>query len=239
MNKTLVICKREFLSAFNSPVAYIVISLFLLTVSIMFFILGAFFLRGETSMRAFFGYAHICFLFLAPALTMKMIAEEKRQGTFEVLATLPTRETEIIAGKFLAALGILTVGLLFTLPYPISISRLGELDWGPVMGGYIGLLLLGSAYLSIGILASSLTDHQIVSYVVALIISFILYIMEWGLTFMPDWLVTVVSPLSIQGHFYNVARGVLDTRDILYFLSITLLCLAWATRNIEARKWKE
>jgi len=239
MNKTLVIGKREFLAYFNSPVAYIVISLFLLTVGTMFFVLGAFFLRGEATMRSFFGYAHICFLFLAPALTMKMIAEEKRQGTFEVLATLPIREMEIIVGKFLAALGILVVALLFTLPYPISIARLGDLDWGPVLGGYVGLILLGGMYLSIGILASSWTDHQIVSFVAALIISFALYIMEWGLTFMPEWAVGVVSVLSAQGHFYNIARGVLDSRDILYFLSITLFCLLWATRSIEARKWKE
>ena len=146
---------------------------------------------------------------------------------------------EIIVGKFLAALGILVVALLFTLPYPISIARLGDLDWGPVIGGYLGLILLGGMYLSIGILASSWTDHQIVSFVVALIISFVLYIMEWGLTFMPDWAMGALSVLSAQGHFYNIARGVVDTRDILYFLSIMVFCLVWATRSIEARKWKE
>jgi ABC-2 type transport system permease protein len=239
MNKTLLICKREFLAFFNSPVAYIVISLFLLTVSTMFFVLGAFFLRGEASMRPFFGYAHICFLFLAPALTMKMIAEEKRTGTFEVLVTLPLKEMEIITGKFLAALGVLAVALVLTLPYAISIARLGDLDWGPVIGGYLGLLLLGGAYLSIGMLASSWTDHQIISFVAALIISFVFYIMEWGLNFMPGWAVTVLSQLSIQQHFDNIARGVIDTRDILYFLSIIVLALAWAVRSIEARKWKE
>lgn len=239
MNKTLVICKREFLSYFNSPVAYIVISLFLITVSTMFFVLGAFFLRGEATLRSFFVYAHICFLFLAPALTMKMIAEEKRQGTFEILMTLPVREVEIIFGKFLAALGVLVVALLLTLPYPISISRLGALDWGPVIGGYLGLTLLGGTYIAIGILASSWTDHQVVSFVSALIISFALYIMELSMNFMPDWAVTTLSNLSIQRHFYNIARGVVDTRDILYFLSIILFALIWATRSIEARKWKE
>jgi ABC-2 type transport system permease protein len=238
MNRTLVICKREFFSYFTSPVAYIVISLFLLTVSTLFFVLGAFFLRGEVTVRSFFGYAHVCFLFLAPALTMRMLAEEKRTGTFEILMTLPVKEIEVVTGKFLAALGILVVALIFTLPYPISISTLGDLDWGPVMGGYLGLILLGGAYIAIGILASSWTDHQIVSFVVALIISFVLYILEWALNFMPEAAVSILGHLSAQRHFYNIARGVIDTRDLIYFLSIIVFALIWATRSIEARKWK-
>jgi len=238
MNRTLVIARREFLSFFNSPVAYIVIALFLLTVGTLFFVLGAFFLRGEVSMRGFFGFAHICFLFLGPALTMRMLAEEKRTGTFEMLVTLPVKDAEIVVGKFLAALGVLAVALVFTLPYPISISTLGALDWGPVVGGYVGLLLLGATYLAIGVLASSWTDHQIVAFVVALIVSFALYILDWGLNFMPGGVVAVLGHLSLQRHFVNIARGVLDSRDVLYFLSIIALALLWSTRTIEARRWK-
>ena len=238
MSKVLVIAKREFLSFFNSPIAYIVISLFLLTVGTMFFVLGAFFLRGEATMRSFFGYAHVCFLFIAPALTMRMLAEEKRTGTFEVLATLPVKEVEIVIGKFFAALGILVVALIFTFPYAISISYLGDMDWGPVIGGYLGLILLGGAYLSIGILASSWTDHQIVSFIVALIISFAFYIMDWAINFIPGWAVSAVSAISLQRHFTNIARGVVDTRDLIFFLSIIAFALLWATRSTEARKWK-
>ena len=238
MSKVLVIAKREFLSFFNSPIAYIVISLFLLTVGTMFFVLGAFFLRGEATMRSFFGYAHICFLFIAPALTMRMLAEEKRTGTFEILATLPVREVEIVIGKFFAALGILVLALIFTFPYAISISYLGDLDFGPVVGGYLGLILLGGAYLSIGILSSSWTDHQIIAFVVALIISFAFYIMDWAINFMPGWTVSVISAISLQRHFTNIARGVVDTRDLIFFLSIIVFALLWATRSIEARKWK-
>jgi ABC-2 type transport system permease protein len=238
MNRTLVIARREFLSYFNSPVAYIVIALFLLTVGTLFFVLGAFFLRGEVSLRSFFSFAHICFLFLGPALTMRMIAEEKRTGTFEMLVTLPVKDAEIVAGKFLAALGVLAVALLFTLPYPLSIATLGALDWGPVVGGYVGLLLLGGTYLAIGLLASSWTDHQIIAFVVALIVSFALYILDWGLNFMPTWAVAVLGHVSLQRHFANIARGVMDSRDVLYFLSIIALALLWSTRTVEARKWK-
>lgn len=238
MSRVWVIAKREFASYFNSPIAYIVISLFLLTVGMLFFILGGFFLRGEATMRTFFGYCHVCFLFLAPALTMRMIAEEKRSGTFEILVTLPVKDVEIILGKFLAAIGILIVALLMTIPYPISISKIGDLDWGPVIGGYLGLVLLGGAYLSIGILASSWTDHQIVSFVVALIFSFVLYIIQWALNFLPDWCTNILSVISLQSHFQNIARGVVDSRDVIYFLSIVVLSIAWATRSIEARKWR-
>ncbi|MFH1434979.1 MAG: ABC transporter permease [Pseudomonadota bacterium] len=238
MSKVLVIAKREFLSFFNSPVAYIVISLFLLTVGTMFFVLGAFFLRAEATMRSFFGYAHVCFLFIAPALTMRMLAEEKRTGTFEILATLPVKEVEIVIGKFFAALSILVVALIFTFPYAISISYLGDLDWGPVVGGYIGLILLGGAYLAIGILASSWTDHQIISFIVALMISFAFYIMDWVINFIPSWAVSVINAISLQRHFTNIARGVVDTRDLIFFLSIIVFALLWATRSIEARKWK-
>jgi ABC-2 type transport system permease protein len=236
MHATLTIARREFKAYFNSPVAYIVITIFLALVGIMFFV--PFFAQDRVSMRDFFSLAPFLFVFFAPAITMRLIAEERRSGTIELLITMPVRDVEVILGKFFAALGLLLVALLLTLPYAFTIAQFGDLDWGPVIGGYVGLILLGSTFLAIGLMASSWTENQIVAFVIALFLSMVFLMFDRFLVFLPSWLSQWIEYLSFTAHFRNAARGVIDSRDVVFYLSFTLLCMFLAFRSLEARRWR-
>lgn len=236
MRTTLAICQREFKAYFNSPVAYFVIAIFLVMVGILFFI--PFFSQDKVSMRDFFGLVPFLMIFFAPAITMRLIAEERRAGTIELLITMPVRDADVIVGKFLAALGLFVVALILTLPYAISISTLGDLDWGPVIGGYIGLLFLGSAYLALGLLASSWSENQIVSFVIAMFLSMFFLMVDRFMAFLPNTIAPIVEYISFGAHIRNAARGLIDSRDVIYFLSFTGLALVLAFRSLESRRWR-
>jgi ABC-2 type transport system permease protein len=236
MRTTITICRREFKAYFNSPVAYFVIAIFLVMVGILFFI--PFFTQDRVSMRDFFSLVPFLLVFFGPAITMRLIAEERRSGTIEMLITMPVRDMDVVLGKFLAALALFIVALLLTLPYAISISTLGDLDWGPVVGGYFGLLLLGSAYLSLGLLASSWTENQIVSFVIALFFSMFFLMVDRFMAFLPNAVAPVVEFISFGAHIRNAARGLIDSRDVIFFLSFTALALVMAFRSLEARRWR-
>lgn len=235
MQRTLTIAKRELLSYFNSPAAYIVICLFLILMGWFFW--QPFFLVNRASVRSMFDLMSVLLLPTAPALTMGLIAEEKRTGTIELLLTMPVRDMEVIVGKYLGALGLFAVLLVCTLPYPISVGTLGDLDWGPVWAGYIGLLLEGGAMLAIGVLASSWTDNQLIGFFVASATCFMFWIIDRFLPFMPQGVASILEWLSFDYHFRNIARGVLDTRHVFYFLSVIGLSLALAFRSLESRRW--
>lgn len=237
-SNTLAIAKREFRGYFNSPVAYVVICGVLLLVGFLFFFFRPFFVVGKATCRELFTFIGMTFLFFAPAVTMRLLAEERKSGTIEILITMPVRDWEVIIGKFLAALGLLVVLLLLTLPFPITISKLGDLDWGPVIGGYAGLFLEGAAFLSIGLLASSLTEHQIVAFFGSLLTGLAFYMMDWSLPFLPSTVASLVEYLSFGYHFEGIARGVIDSRDVVYFLSVTAVALGLSFRQLESRKWK-
>jgi len=236
MNAILTIARREFKAYFNSPVAYIVITIFLALVGIMFFI--PFFAQDRVSMRDFFSLAPFLFVFFAPAITMRLIAEERRSGTIELLITMPVRDVDVVIGKFLAALALLVVALVLTLPYAFTIAQFGDLDWGPVWGGYLGLLLLGAVYLAIGLMASSWTENQIVAFVIALFLSMIFLMLDRFLVFVPAALSPWVEYLSFTAHFRNAARGVIDTRDVVFYLSFLVLSMFLAFRSLESRRWR-
>jgi ABC-2 type transport system permease protein len=236
MTNTLTILRRELGAYFNSPVAYIVVTVFLLVCGYLFF--SQAFLVKEATMRDFFGIAPLIFIFFAPAVTMRLLAEEKRSGTFELLITLPVGDWEVVLGKFFASLVLLGVAILLTLTYPITLSFMGELDWGTVAGGYIGLLLLGGAYLAIGLMASSWTRNQVVAFILAFAISFGLYLCGKLLPLMPASLAPIVDYISLDSHFNNIAKGVIDSRDIIYYLSMIGGCLFLATRSLESRRWR-
>lgn len=236
MNTTLAIARREFKGYFNSPVAYFVITVFLVMVGVLFFI--PFFAQDRVSMRDFFGLVPFLLIFFAPAITMRLIAEERRSGTLEMLITMPVRDADVIVGKFVAALGLLFVALLLTFPYAITVSTFGALDWGPVIGGYLGLILLGAATLSIGLFASSQTENQIVAFVVSLVMIMFFTMVDRFAVFMPAALTPLVEFLSLSTHFQNAARGVVDIRDVLYFLSFIALALFFSFRALEARRWR-
>ncbi|MFH1132661.1 MAG: ABC transporter permease [Pseudomonadota bacterium] len=230
------ICRRELGTYFNSPVAYIVVTAFLLVSGYLFF--SQVFYIGEASMRNFFGTAPLLFIFFAPAITMRLMAEEKRMGTLELLITMPVSDWEVVLGKFFAAIGLFAAAILLTLTYPLTIASMGDLDWGTVIGGYLGLLLLGSAYLAIGLMASSWTQNQVVAFIVSFIITFALFLFGKLLPMMPDFLAPIIEYISLDAHFTNIAKGVIDTRDLIYYLTLIGICLFLSVQSLDSRRWR-
>lgn len=230
------ILKRELGTYFNSAVAYIVVILFLIITGALFW-LNFFQDINILSMRSFFDQAPLFLAFFAPAITMGLFAEEKRSGTLELLMTMPVSDFEIVAGKFLAAVGLLTVVFAMTLVYPYSLSLLGDLDWGAVWAGYAGLMLLGASYAAIGLMASSWTQDQVVSILVAFSICFFLYLIDRLVGQPTGTTARVVEYLSTSSHFGNMARGVIDSRDVVYYLTLIGACLVVTQTSIAARRW--
>jgi len=235
MRSVLTIAGRQFRSYFNGPVAYIVICIILLTLG--FFFWKTFFLFGRASVREMFRWLGLILVFSLPALTMGLLAEEKRTGTIELLITMPVTEAQVIVGKFLGVLGLYAVLLALTLSYPLSVSTLGDLDWGPVWSGYLGLLLQGSAVLAIGLMASSWTSNQLIALFVALTLSVFFWVLDKFLALLPTNAASALQWLSFDYHFQSMARGVIDLRDVLFFASVVVFALAVAFRALEARRW--
>lgn len=235
MKQVLTIGGRQFRSYFNGPVAYIVICIVMLTLG--FFFWKTFFLFGRASGREMFRWLSLILVFALPALTMGLLAEEKRTGTIELLITMPVTEAQVVLGKFLGVFGLYAVLLALTIFYPLSVSTLGDLDWGPVIGGYIGLLLQGSAILALGLMASSWTNNQLIALFVALALSVFFWVLDKFLPLLPTNAASVLQWLSFDQHFQSMARGVIDLRDVVYFFSMTVFALALAFRALESRRW--
>jgi ABC-2 type transport system permease protein len=237
MKRTWAILRREFASYFNSPIAYVYLTVFISLSSWMF--LKTFFVMGEASMRDFFGLMPWVFLFFIPAVTMRSWAEEKKVGTMELLMTLPVSDLEAVLGKFLASFAFLLVSLALTLVLPIVVGALGRPDQGQIFGGYLGSVLIGAAYLAIGLFISSLTENQIVAFIMSVVVVFALFIVgeDFVLFGVPDRLVPILSYLSLGGHFDSISRGVVDSRDIIYYLSVIGFFLYLNVKSVEARKW--
>jgi ABC-2 type transport system permease protein len=228
------IFNKEFKSYFFSPIAYIVISVFLIIVGWLFF--STFFLDRQANMTRFFSLLPVAFAFVVPAVTMRLFSEEINIGSYEILLTMPVTFRDIIVGKFLAAVGFIGVMLIPTLFYAVSIAFLGKLDWGPVIGGYLGAILLGATYSSIGILASSLTRNQVVAFIIGMAVCLSLTLLiDFMLFFLPNFLVGIFQYLSANYHFKNIAKGVIDLRDIMYFVSVSFVVL-YGTNLIMQRK---
>jgi ABC-2 type transport system permease protein len=236
MSPALVISRREIRTYFNSPVAYIVVTVFAILTGYLFF--TQLFIEKQAELRGFFGIMPLLFMFMAPAITMRLLADEKATGTLELLITMPVRDWEVVLGKFLAAMTLLCAALGLTLIFAITVRTLGPLDRGPVIGGYLGLLLMGGAYIAIGVMMSSLTRNSIVSFIGAFAILFVLYLFGRLTQFVPPSLQGIVSFLSIDGHFENISRGVIDSRDVIYYLSVIGVSLLVATLSLESRKWR-
>lgn len=236
MKKTLYVARRQLGAYFNSVVAYIVAILFLVITGALFWLS---FFQDVTvlSLRTFFAQAPLFLAFFAPAITMGLFAEEKRSGTLELLMTMPLSDFQIVMGKFLAAVALLCVVFAVTLFYPLSLSRLGDLDWGAVAAGYIGLVLLGSSYSAIGLMASSWTKDQVVAILLAFSICFVLYLIDQLVGQPTGTTAQIVEYISTSYHFENIARGVVDTRDVVYYLSLIGVCLLVAQSSIAARRW--
>ena len=223
---TLLVMRKELGAYFNSAMAYIFLIAFLLGSSLNFLYQG-FFEINQASMRIYFEWMPWVFLVLVPALTMRIWSEERREGTIELLMTLPLRPGEVLVGKFVAAWLFLSLGLVLSLPIPIVVSLVGDLDWGPVFGGYMGSVLLGGVFLAIGMFVSSLSGNQILSFLLAVVfcLGFLVIGSDPVLNGAPDWLLTIGRTFGFAPHFANISRGVIDSRDLVYFGSLTFFFL--------------
>ena len=233
MKQAIHIFKKEIRVYFVSPIAYIVISVFLLVMGWFFF--TTFFLFSQANLRNFYSLLPITFSFVVPAITMRLFSEELNVGSYEILLTMPVTFLDVVLGKFLAAVVFIMAMLIPTLAYPITVASLGQLDWGPVFGGYIGAVLLGAGFAAIGLFASSLTRNQIVAFIIGMAICFSLTLIDKMLFFLPQSLLGFLQYIGADYHFQNISKGIIDSRDIVYFLSISFVGLYGANLAIQGK----
>jgi ABC-2 type transport system permease protein len=236
MHTILAILRKELRAYFNSPLAYVFMLIFAGAALWSFF--REAWVVDQASVRPLFDVLPLLLVVLVPALTMRLWSEERKLGTLEVLLTMPVRDVEVVLGKFLASLLLVAIGLALTFGAPITMARLGPLDWGPVIGGYCAALLVGACYLAIGLFVSSLTENQILAFLVSLLICFTLWVIgePLFLGILPAGWQGLFERLGTGARFDSVARGVLDLRDLVYYASIVLLCLAANVSALQARR---
>ena len=241
MNATLTIFRREFAAYFNSPIAYIFIIAFLVLNGGLF--MTSFFLNGTADLRGFFGTLPIFLIFFIPAVSMRLWAEDKRLGTFELLMTLPMRGSDVMLGKYLAAFAFYIVALVGTLPLPLMVEALGNPDTGAIWSGYIGAALLGALYLAVGMFTSGLMRDQISAVILGIMACFLIFIVgqDFVAAVVDGWIPGLGSflqhYLGLSGHYEMLLRGVLALGDLAYFLGLTAVFLALNTLWLEGRKY--
>lgn len=238
MQTIWILSLREFRSFFDSLIAYIMLVLFLGISGFFTWLFGTdVFLIGQASLGAFFSIAYWTLFFFIPALTMRLLAEEIRSGTIELLLTRAVTDRQVILGKFLSTVMLIAVALLFTLPYVITIGSIGNLDLGAVLCGYLGLFLMSSAYISIGLWASSITRNQIVAYLLSLFIGLFFHLLFGMLASgFTGFTGQLFNSLSMREHFDSLSRGVLDSGDLVYFLTLIVLGLFLSEVSLTRRK---
>lgn len=236
MKPVLTLAFKEFRHFFSSPIAYVFISVFLLIGFGLYF--GSVFLVGETSLRIFFTWLPVLFIVLLPAVTMGMWAEEKKSGTFELLMTLPVPDWQVVLGKFLAGKLFLLVVTMLTLPLALVMAGLGDLDIGKSACGFLGAFLVGLSYLALGLFVSSLVKNQIVAFLVTVSALFLFYIIAEPIvtSHLPVFMIPILQSISFNQHYASMARGVIDSRDIIYFLSTVTLFLYLNVVSLKQRK---
>lgn len=238
MNPTLIVTKREFKSNFDSPIGYVVIALTLAGVG--FFVFRDYWTINRATLYPLFTWIPWAFtFFVIPAITMRLFSEEKRTGTLELLITMPIRDREVVIGKYLATLGVIGVMLALTLTYPISIGYLtSALDWGPILTGYVGLLLHASAGIAIGLFFSSITENQIIAFMLTAVVLMFLFALDYLGAAVGGTIGEIISFMSFQRRLAPFGRGLVDLRHVFYFLSMTAFFLLLTIRQLESRKWK-
>jgi ABC-2 type transport system permease protein len=250
MENILIIARRDLRAQFNSPVAYVVIGGTMLLLGVMFFLIphvgnafmGSFWELDRASMDLMFTYLPpLMSLFVIPAVTMRSIAAEKGSGTLELLITMPVRDSDVILGKYLASCTMVLILLALTALYPIALFwapwHLGALDWPTVWAGYLGCALFSFAAVAIGMMLSSLTESDVVAFFMTAATLSILYAIGWMAAIMPGVLGDAIEFVSFQTRYQSFARGLIDTRAVLYFLSVATVCLLVSFRALESRKW--
>jgi ABC-2 type transport system permease protein len=240
MRSIWVITRRELASYFDSLIAYVIIIIFLGLSGFFTWLFsgGNVFLSGQADLQVFFGISYWTLFFFIPAITMRSLAEENKSGTIELLSTKAVSDWQIVVGKFLASLLLLAIAIACTLTYYMTVARLGEVDHGAIIGGYFGLLLLSAMYISIGIFASSITNNQIVAFLAALIIGLFFHILFQLMAMNSTSVVGgILDYLSARTHFESLSRGVIDTRDLIYFGSFIMGGLVLSQTMLSKRNW--
>ncbi len=226
-----VILKRELAAYFSSPIAYIAGCFFLLFSGFTLF--STFFIIRRAELRNFFQMLPLIFSFFIPALTMRVFSEERRSGSFETLLTLPVSTAQVVTGKYLATLSAALIMLVPTLSYVLTCRMFGSPDMGPIVGGYIGSVLLCAAFTAIGLYASSMTRNQIIAFLVAAAVCIVLSIISNFAILLPGNMVGFATFISAGSHFESISRGIVDTRDIIYFVSLAAVFFVLTVRSIE------
>lgn len=237
MHAIWTIARRELGSFFDSLIAYILLIAFLGFSGFFTWMYGNdVFLSGQASLRIFFAVAFWTLFFFTPALTMRMLAEERRSGTIELLLTKAVTDRQVIFGKFLACLVLILIALAFTLPYYITLAFIGPVDHGAIICGYLGLILMSSSYIAIGIFASSITENQIVAFLIALLIGLLFHVL-FGLLAgsLTGFIGSFLDSMSMAGHFSSISRGVIDSKDLVYFFSLIGFGLFAAEMSLSKR----
>jgi ABC-2 type transport system permease protein len=253
--KIWAIFKKEMRLYFTSPVAWVVFTIFLLIAGYFFYSIFAFFTLAsmqsamnpqmgrdlnvtDSVMRPLFSNISVILLLLMPLVTMRLFAEERRAGTIELLLTYPVRDGAVLAGKYLSAFALYAIMIGLTLLYPAIVVYFARLEWGPILTGYLGLLLMGATFIAVGVFASSLTENQIVAAITTFGALLIFWILGWSADYAGGTAGKVLQFLSILEHNDSFSKGVLDSKDVLYYLNFTLLALFLTLRSLEARRWK-
>ena len=260
MRNFLAIYTKEMRSYFVSPVAYVIAGVFLFLSGYLFrnilmqfnflclqFSQRSQFMSGmgmpnlnlnELVVTQFFGVMDFIWLLVVPMLTMRLIAEEKKSGTIELLMTSPISTIEVLLGKFFACFTLYTLIVALTLVYCVILEVYGDPDWGPIWSAYLGYLLLGSTFIGVGILASSLTENQIVAVLLAFGALLLLWLIDWSASFAGPTAAKILQYMSIIGHLQDFQRGVIDTKDVVFYLSFTSFTLFLTSRALESRRWR-
>ena len=235
MQNIITIARKELVSYFTSPVAYIVMMVFLGITG--WYFTSELFLSGFVTMRVVFSIIPFIFIIFIPIMSMRTFAEEKKLGTIELLLTKPVTDFDIIIGKFLAVLGLTIATVLPTIVYVVTLTFLGPVDIGPIITAYIGLFLMAGVYISIGVFTSSLTENQIIAAILSFVIIFVLYLLNFILGYLPTTISNILQYISSSYHFNSIQRGVLDSRDLIYYISGITIFLFLTRLSLESRKW--
>lgn len=248
------ILKRELYVYFSSPIAYVVVTIFLLLSGYFFYSAFAYF--SMVSMQAMrmpgvgginvtemvllptLGNMSVIMLLMMPLLTMRLFAEEKKAGTLELMLSYPVRETELLFGKFTACIVVFFIMLVPTFLYPLFVWFYAEPDIGPILTGYLGLFLMGTAFIALGIMVSSATENQIIAAAISFGAILMFWLIGWSETFVGPVLGKVLSHISLLEHFETFSRGVIDTRDIIYYINFNILFLFMTMRSLESKRWR-
>jgi ABC-2 type transport system permease protein len=238
MSNIFIIAKKEFRSYFTSAVAYVVLTMFLLISGYFFSVILL--VTKSASLEGVLYNTTITLLFIIPLITMKLFAEERKMGTLEILMTKPVKDYEVVMGKFTAALGFLVTMFLLTGVYVLILFRYGNPDIGPILSGYLGLLLVGASFAALGIFASTLTENQIIAAVISFALILLLWILSWvsGQLELAEPIEKFISYISLSTHFDDFVKGVVNLKGIVYYLSFIVFWLFVTTKSIGVRKWK-